>query len=416
VTKNFVVAWWEYSEKIKSKAFIISLVLLPTVITGLVIVPTLFVNRPDTVARRIGIIDETGLYGAAFASVMEGRFTLPDGTPAFPAVSVPTKPLEDILPVILGADSMVLQDRLEGYFIIRSPVGTLVDVEYRSQHAGNIRLQEKIAPLLREAVTAVKMKKSGIDPALVAGFGNSVRIRTFKISTGVLAEEATLDTVFFSVYLYMMMLFFIIITTGQLLVRSMLEEKSSRIVELLLSSVTPGELMAGKILGLGCLGLTQLFLWGAFAFVVSRMSDIPIIPVGAAFLLGVYFVLGYLLYAAVFVTAGAPLSTEQEAQQVTSLFSLGLILPLGLSFPVMQDPDSTLSTVLTMIPIFTPMMMAIRIPLGMPPFPEIVGSLSLLGLSVYVTMRLAGRVFSASVLLTVKRLSVRELARVVRNS
>jgi len=416
MTKSLVVASWEYSEKIKSRAFLVSLVLLPAVITGLVVVPALFVTRSDEAARPIGIVDETGFYGATFASALEDRFSLPDGAPAFPAVLFQAVPSGDILPLILEADSMVLREEIEGYFILRSPVGTVVDVEYRSKHAGNLRLQEKVTPVLREAVTAVKMREIGIDPAIVEGFRNSVRIRTFKISEGGLSQEASFDRTFFSVYLYMMMLFFLVITSGQLLVRSTLEEKSGRIVELLLSSLSPGELMAGKILGLGGLGLTQLLLWGSFAFVIGRVAGLPIIPPGSALLMGVFFVLGYMLYAAVFVTAGAPLSTEQEAQQVTSLFSLGLIVPLGLSFPVMQDPDSTISTVLTMIPLFTPMMMAIRIPIGLPPPTEIAASLVLLGLSVYVMMRLAGKVFSASVLLTGKRLSVRELVRVIRSA
>lgn len=211
----------------------------------------------------------------------------------------------------------------------------------------------------------------------------------------------------------MMMLFFVIMTTGQLLVRSMLEEKSNRIVEMLLSSVPAQDIMGGKILGLGALGLTQLIAWGVFATAVSRFSGLSVIPLGNALLLSVYFVLGYLFYSAIFVSAGAPLSTEQEAQQVTSLLSLGLVVPLALSFPVMQDPGSTLAVALTMIPVFTPMMMAIRIPSQLPPLHEIVISLFILGASVFVMMQLAGRIFSASVLLTGKRLSFRELRNVL---
>ncbi len=233
------------------------------------------------------------------------------------------------------------------------------------------------------------------------------------MSPGGRSEETAFDQTFFSVYMYMMMLFFIIMTSGQLLVRSMLEEKSNRIIEMLLSSVPARDIMGGKILGLGALGLTQLLTWGIFATAVSMFSGLSVIPLGNALLLSVYFVLGYLFYTAIFVSAGAPLSTEQEAQQVTSLFSLGLVVPLALSIPVMQDPGSALAIVLTMIPVFTPMMMAIRIPSQMPPLNEIVFSLCILGASVYVMMRLAGRIFSASVLLTGKRLSFRELKAVL---
>jgi len=416
VTKLLAVAWWEYSEKIKSKAFIISLILLPAVIVGLVLVPTVFASRAVTKPRPVGIIDETGLYGSDFASMLNGRLLLPDGAPAFPAEEFSPSAYGGVLSAMAMADSLVLRGWIEGYFVLRSPGGPMVDVEYRTHNVGNIRLQEKITPVLKEAVTAVKLRERGIDPELVAGFGNSVRVRTFSLSAGGVPTESAFEQTFFSVYMYMMMLFFIIITSGQLLVRSVLEEKSGRIVELLLSSVSSDDIMGGKILGLGGLGLTQMCLWGTFAFVVSRVSGLSIIPLGNATLLAVYFVLGYLLYAAVFVTAGAPLSTEQEAQQVTSLFSLGLIVPLGLSFPVMQDPDSTISVILTMIPVFTPMMMAIRIPVGMPPLAEVVASLLLLGASVFLVMRLAGRVFSASVLLTGKRLTVREIRSLIRVS
>jgi len=416
VTKLFVVAWWEYSEKIKSKAFIISLVLLPAVVAGLVLIPAVFASRAETQERHLGIIDETGLYGPTFSSMLNGRYSLPDGNPAFRAEEFPPGTGGGFIPAVTLVDSLVLTGHLEGYFILRSPGGTLVDVEYRTRNTGNVRIQEKVLPVLREAVTTVKLRQEGVDPDLVAGFGNSVRLRTFSLSAGGIATETAFEKTFFSVYLYMMMLFFIVITSGQLLVRSVLEEKSGRIVELLLSSVTSDEIMGGKILGLGGLGLTQMFVWGGFAAVVSRLSGLSIIPPGNAAVLAVFFVLGYLLYAAIFVAAGAPLSTEQEAQQVTSLFSLGLIVPLGLSFTVMQDPGSAVSMALTLIPFFTPMMMAIRIPVDMPPLAEIVTSMVLLGISVYAVMRLAGKVFSASVLLTGKRLTIREIRALIRAS
>jgi ABC-2 type transport system permease protein len=407
--KILSVAWWEYSEKIKSKAFIVSLILLPVVIVGLVLVPAMFVSRTDSSTRQIGMVDETGEFAPTFAKMLAERFILPDGRPNYLLRILPHHGTTDIFQTVVIADSMVVRGEMEGYFILRSPVGGVVDAEYRTHNVGNVRLQEKLTPVLREAVTSVKLRERGIDPNLIAEIGRSIKIRTFKLSPEGGSEEAAFEQTFFSVYLYMMMLFFIIMTSGQLLVRSMLEEKSNRIVEVLLSSVPARDIMGGKILGLGALGLTQLLTWAVFATSVSAYAGIAVIPPGAAMLLAVYFILGYLLYTAIFVTAGAPLSTEQEAQQVTSLFSLGLVVPLALSFPVMQDPGSTLAIVLTLIPVFTPMMMAIRIPSQLPPLHEIIISLCIMGASVFVMMRVAGRVFSASVLLSGKRLSFREI-------
>lgn len=412
--KLLAVAWWEYSEKIRSKAFLISLVMLPAIIVGLIVVPAAFVSGSEDETHDIGLIDETGHYASAFRELLTSRFTPDDGKPNYRLVELPHRGSADIFQAVVAGDSLVGRGALDGYFILRSPLGELVDAEYRAGSVGGVRVAEKLAPVLREAVTAVRLRERGIDPALVADLGRSVRLRTLTLSREGGFEEAAFEETFFSVYMYMMMLFFVIMTSGQLLVRSMLEEKSNRIVELLLSSVPPRDIMGGKILGLGALGLTQLATWGIVATAAARISGLPVIPLGNALLMTVYFVLGYLLYTAVFVSAGAPLSTEQEAQQVTTLFSLGLIVPLGLSIPVMQDPGSTFAVVLTMVPVFTPMMMAIRIPSQLPPLYEIVISLLVLGASVFVMMRLAGRIFSASVLLSGKRLSFAELRAVLR--
>jgi ABC-2 type transport system permease protein len=412
--KLMAVAWWEYSEKIRSKAFIVSLILLPAVIVALVIVPAAFISGSGNETYEIGLLDETGQYAAPFRDLLETRSAPDDGKPDFRLVDLPYHDSADIVQAAVFADSMVARGELAGYFILRSPFGGIVNAEYRSGSVGGARLIERLTPILREAVTAVRLRERGIDPGLVAELGRSLRVRTLALSREGGFRETAFEQVFFSVYMYMMMLFFIIMTSGQLLVRSMLEEKSNRIVELLLSSVSPQDIMGGKIIGLGALGVTQLATWGIVATVAAHFSGLPIIPIGDALLMSVYFVLGYLLYAAVFVTAGAPLSTEQEAQQVTTIVSLGLVVPLALSVPVMQDPGSTLAVVLTLIPVFTPMMMAIRIPSQLPPLHEIVVSLFILGASVVLLMRLAGRIFSASVLLSGKRLSIAELRAVLR--
>lgn len=412
--KLLAVAWWEYSEKIRSKAFLVSLILLPAVIVALVIVPAAFVSGSEKDTHQIGMLDETGEISATFRDLLEARLTPDDGKPNFHIVDLPFQDPADVLQAVVFADSMVARGELAGYFILRSPIEGMVNAEYRSGSVGGVRLAEQVTPILRDAVTAVRLRQRGIDPGLVAELGRSLRVRTFALSREGVFREAAFEQVFFSVYMYMMMLFFIIMTSGQLLVRSMLEEKSNRIVELLLSSVSPQDIMGGKILGLGALGVTQLATWGIVATVAAHFSGLPIIPLGNALLMTVYFVLGYLLYAAVFVTAGAPLSTEQEAQQVTTILSLGLVVPLALCVPVMQDPGSTLAVVLTMIPFFTPMMMAIRIPTQLPQLYELVASLLILGVSVILLMGLAGRIFSASVLLAGKRLSLAEVRSILR--
>ncbi len=159
--KILAVAWWEYSEKVKSKAFIVSLILLPVVIVGLVLVPAMFVSDSDTSPRELGIVDETGAYASTFAEMLDARFTLPDGRPNYRLRILPHHGPADIFQTMILADSMVLRGEMEGYFILRSPLWELVDAEYRTHNVGNIRLQEKLTPVLREAVTAAKLRGGG---------------------------------------------------------------------------------------------------------------------------------------------------------------------------------------------------------------------------------------------------------------
>jgi ABC-2 type transport system permease protein len=194
----------------------------------------------------------------------------------------------------------------------------------------------------------------------------------------------------------------------------MLEEKSNRVVEILMSSASANDLMAGKVIGLSGLGLTQIACWGAIGIATSLKFGVIAIAPGTALLLLVYLILGYLLYAAIFVTAGAPVSTEQEAQQITSYITIILVIPIALAMPVMENPDGTVFRILSFIPLLTPTMMAIRIPVQMPSVLEILGSIALLGLSAVGMMFVAGKVFRTTILMVGKRPSLAELWRIIR--
>jgi ABC-2 type transport system permease protein len=214
-----------------------------------------------------------------------------------------------------------------------------------------------------------------------------------------------------------MAMFFLIFTSGQLLVRSVLEEKSNRIIEVLISSCSPSELMVGKVLGLSAMGLTQMGFWAIVALAVfARFGSSVLPPADHLLLMAVYFVLGYLLYSAIFITVGTPVTTEQEAQQVNSYLVLFVVLPVALVVPVMQHPEATWVKVLTYIPLLTPTFMALRIPVQMPSPVEIIASIVLLVVATYVMMIVAGRIFRVAILATGKRPSLREVLAWARGS
>jgi ABC-2 type transport system permease protein len=211
-----------------------------------------------------------------------------------------------------------------------------------------------------------------------------------------------------------MMLFMLIVTSGQLLVRSIIEEKSNRIVEVLVSSVSSTELMAGKVLGLSGLGFTQIAFWALIGTAASLQFGIGFVALDNALLLIVYFILGYLFYAAIFIGVGSPLTTEQEAQQVTSYLVILLIVPIILAMPAMKDPGAMWLKILTFIPFLTPTMMALRIPIQMPAAWEIVATIAIMLVSIPAAMVAAGRIFRIGILSTGKSPKIADIIRWAR--
>jgi ABC-2 type transport system permease protein len=211
-----------------------------------------------------------------------------------------------------------------------------------------------------------------------------------------------------------MMLLFLVMTSGQLLIRSVVEEKTNRVIEVLLSSCSARDLMVGKILGLSGLGIVQMLIWGLIGFAVSLKTGANIFTAGNLALSLVYFILGYVFYSAIFVAAGSPVTTEQEAQQITTYVSLLLVFPMVIAMPVMQNANSVWIKVLSFIPLLTPTLMVLRISVQMPALWEILSTIALLIISSIVMMWAAGKIFRVAVLSYGKRPTLPELYRWVR--
>ncbi|HMD14892.1 MAG TPA: ABC transporter permease [Bacteroidota bacterium] len=413
--KTFAVARWEYIEKVKSKAFLISLLLTPLIMIAVGIIPSLLMSRPDTESQPIGILDQSGVLAQPLAKYIGEKYKLPNGLPNYALQSLPATTPEDFAASKRLADTLVLNEQLEGYMIIGKSFLTDSTIEYHSQNVGNVKVVERFNNAIRDVIIERKLEARGFDRSILNDLTASVEMKTIKLSKSGKEETAGIEQVFFTSYGFMMMMFFLIMTSGQILVRSMLEEKSNRVVEILMSSCSANQLMAGKVIGLSLLGLTQMGLWAVIGIAISVKFAITLISLSSALLLFLYFIFGYLLFAAVFVAAGAPVSTEQEAQQINSYLVVVLIMPIMFAFTIMQNPNSTLAKVLTFIPFLTPSMMAIRIPIQMPSVFEIVGSLALLIVCSFGAIWFAGKIFRTTILLYGKRPSLKELIAIIRS-
>ncbi len=414
MNKAFIVAKWEYLEKVKSKAFLIGLFVTPLFMIGMGILPGLLATTADEETKVIGVIDVSGEYLSPLAERLQ-QFKLPNGQPNYLVQTIAIGRSIQLDEAIQTGTGKVMNDEMEGYCIIGADASTDSLVEYRSKHVGDFRVSNRIEETLRAIITERKLTRLGLDPMLLTQLKVPLEVKTMKLSKSGETEKGDFMSVFFSAYIFLMMLFFLILTSGQLLVRSVIEEKSNRIVEILVSSVSPTDLMIGKVLGLSGLGFTQIGFWGVIGLALSLQFSVAMIPLTHALLLMIYFVLGYLFYSAIFIGVGSPLSTEQEAQQITSYLILVVVLPVALALPAIQNPGATWIKVLTYIPLLTPTMMTLRIPIQIPSAWEIIITIIIMIVSTYFAMVAAGRIFRIAILSTGKRPSMKEILAWAKN-
>jgi ABC-2 type transport system permease protein len=411
-SKSFEVAIWEFSEKVKSKAFIISLVILPVIMILFGVLPGILASRPDTTSTVIGIIDESQSIIGSLAKRLDEKYKLPDGNPNYVIKNLSGE--GDIEKKKAEANLMVTTGNLSGYFYFPQTIFDSGKVEYRAENVGNLRIQERFSRTIEEVIVESRIIKQGLDPSIFKKIIADVDVKSIKISEkGEEKESGFLET-FFSGYIVIMMLLFLVMTSGQLLIRSVVEEKSNRVIEVLLSSCSPQNLMVGKILGLSGLGILQMLIWGMIGLAVTLKTGSNLFTSGNLMLSFVYFVLGYIFYSAIFVAAGSPVTTEQEAQQITTYVSLLLVFPMVIAIPVMQNANSVWIKVLSFIPLLTPTLMVLRIPIQMPATWEILGTIALLLVSSIFMMWVAGKIFRIAILSYGKKPTLAELIHWVR--
>jgi ABC-2 type transport system permease protein len=410
--KYLEVAKWEFLEKVKSKAFIISLVLMPLIMVVFGFLPGLLASKPDDKPIVLGVLDGTGKILTPLSQRLDEKYRLPDGRPNYVLRNLNEDVSFDELKA--RANKLIASKQIEGYFRIPAEVYDSGKVEFRAENVGNIRISERFSRTMEEVIVEQRLVSRGFDPGQIKKLMADINVKTIKVSEkGEEKESGFLET-FFSAYIMIMMLMFLVLTSGQLLIRSVVEEKSNRVIEVLLSSCSAQDLMAGKILGLSALGILQMLLWGVIGLGIAIKTGTDIFSLESILLSAVYVILGYLLFSAIFVAAGSPVTTEQEAQQITSYVSLILVFPIVLAVPAMQNPDSTLIKVLSFIPLLTPAFMVLRIPIQMPATWEIVSTIGILIVSSVFMMWAAGKIFRTAILVYGKRPTIPELIRWLR--
>ncbi len=296
------------------------------------------------------------------------------------------------------------------------PIAGAVQCEF-GRKDGNPEVAERLRYMLNRAIVEVRFKQADppIDLARVRKLQEPVGFRNVDVKTG---QETTGDEMirFMTPFAFMFLLFMGTMTISQGLLTSVIEEKNSRVVEVLLSAVSPIQLMAGKILGMVCVGVVLMSIWGIVGYggAHARGMGYLVTPYHLTYVV-LYFIPGFLLISAFLAAVGAACNTVKEAQSMAAPLTILTIVPMMLWWLIMLNPSSMLSIVLSYIPPITPFVMILRV-CADPEIPiiEVIATLVLLWLSVLFTIWMAGKIFRVGVLMYGKPPSIKELIRWLR--
>ena len=405
--KILTIARWEFLEKVKTKAFIISLVITPLIIIMFSLLPTLLTQKEDLRTKLIGVVDTSGIYFYKLADELE-QYKLDDLQPNYILLNLTDnkKPLKQLK---IEADKDVTDSKIEGFLFILNGGTDSLKVEYRSEKLGGFKDVRRFEQKINKIRIQSELNARGIDPASVDFIQSGVNIEQIKIEKSGKEGKQNFLVVFFSAFIFIMLLMMMVIYSGQLLVRSLIEEKSNRLIEILISSCTSEQLLAGKILGLSALGLTQIIIWSLIGITLVGGAVIPPAAFDNILIMLVYFITGFIFYTTIFVGIGSIVTTEQEAQQMTTYISLILILPVVVAMPAIQNPESMMVKVMSYIPLTIPSIMLLRFKIAPVPLIDIIITLSIMFVSTIVTLKIAAKIFRIGILSYGKKPTIKEL-------
>ena len=411
--KAFIIAKWEFIEKVKTKTFLISLIVTPAIIIAFGLGPTLLSSQPDTTTKAIGIVDTSGLYFNEIKANLE-QIKLPNGQPNFILINLASKG-KNLDEIKQNADEFALNGKLEGYFVILNGGTDSLKADYRSENSGNFKDLSSLEEAFNKARIELRLSSEGINHSLMNFISRNIDIKSIKIQKGGGESKSDFLFVFFSSFIFIILLMMMIISSGGMLIRSLLEEKSNRLIEIIVSSCTPEQLLTGKVLGLSSLGITQVLIWTLIGIALVGSSIVPADTFNNIIPILIYFILGFIFYTSIFVGVGSIVTTEQEAQQITSYLSLTLIMPIVIAIPAMENPDSLLVHIFSFIPFTIPAVMILRLNIGPVSLIEIVLTSLIMLLSTYISIYIAARIFRIGILSYGKRPSLKELISWIRN-
>ncbi|MFL5606796.1 MAG: ABC transporter permease [Gemmatimonadaceae bacterium] len=438
--KLLVVFKREYLERVRSRWFLVGTLLGPVFFAMITVVPILISSKTkaSTDLANVTIIDATGSgMGERVAAALRERFPLSPapGVRSVDAASVPRE--ED------RAALAVQGKETRGYLVLDSSTVAGRSARYAGRNAGSLGDVEQISSIVRQQVLAQRLQSEGIDAKRVAALtGARLEVRTEKIGDHGKEKGSGLGTALFG-YVIALLLYMMIVLYGQTVLRGVMEEKTTRVAEVVVSSVPTNTLLAGKILGIGLVAVTQVLSWVALSIALmvygaplleqklgagavaaagsaggasALASALPSMSMPTLAALLCFFVLGFIFYASLFAAIGAMVSSQEDVQQASMPVMLLLISSVIFMTPIMTNPGSALARTMSLLPFSAPILMPLRMTLIQVPWYEVALSLAGVALACLAAIWVSARIYRVGLLMYGKKPSFAELARWVRQA
>lgn len=429
-SKIGIVIRREYLERVSKKSFIISTLLMPILMLAMMVAPALIVSMSTSDSKTIAVIDNSGFIGQQLKNGDEVNFV---------SVDIPL-------------DSALARTDLDGILLIDGEIlAKPSGVTLYSNGASSMSIEMNITSQIEKAIEAHRLKGYNIEnlDKILNEVEATVSMQTFRSDQeeGSNASSSVLSYVIGMIMTLMLYMFLLLY--GQMVMTSIIEEKNNRVLEIVVSSIKPSQLMMGKIIGIGLVAVTQILIWTVLISVVSGallpviipaevMSEVSAYNAGTinmatavndaemiqaisiisnvGYVLGIFgFLLlfligGFLFYSSIYAAIGSAVDNIQDAGQFQSIVVFPIIIGLVLSMTVVNDPNSSLATIMSMIPFTAPMVMMARIPFGIATW-EIILSLVLLYVSFIAMVWVAAKIYRVGIFMYGKKPTIKDLIR-----
>jgi len=422
MAKLWAIIKREYLERVRSKWFLIATFFGPLFFSAIIIVPAWLASRSKATSDiyNTTILDATGNgFGRRLAINIAG-----DSTNATKMPTVAVVAPSELTSAESTATRDVMQKKRTGYIVVNQQTLAGEAARYAGRNATSIADMAQLKSAIRQTILAQRLEKVGLDDAQM----KAITFIPLEFSTERITERGRAGSGMASVlfgFAIGFLLYMSIVIYGQTIMSGVLEEKTTRVAEVVMSSVPTDTLLAGKVIGVGAVGLTQQIIWIGTTYVLLKLREpimakfgaptvsfsLPDISLAAGVLFLLFFLLGFIFYSSLYAAVGSSVNSESEARQAATPL-LVMIVSTGVFIqPVLLNPTGRTAQVLSLVPISSPIIMPIRMAVtGVPPL-ELAASLGFLAIGCVAALWLASRIYRVGLLMYGKRPTMKEMAR-----